>query len=477
MHTFHQTGAILFAIAAVASAQSSGSSGATASASSTSSGILPQQSPTWLPKFSAPTGVSQGYPTGPIDTNSTLDKASLNTKDYPEPWEPATTKHPEIQAVMKALDWSKVPKAPVAKANKDGNVVFGNYDEDKDPYCWWSDTNCVEPKVDYLPKDVVYCPNAGDWGLNYDDGPYNPSEDDKELNAYAEPVLYNFLAQNNNQKATLFYIGSNVVSYPAAAKRALNDGHVLCVHTWSHPAMTSQSNIQVVAELYWTLRAIKEATGVTPKCWRPPFGDVDDRVRAIAWQMGMTTMIWDEDSNDWNMPGDGGGDLPWDTVNGYFEDWVNARKNGTDNQHGHIVLEHELNNATVKMTQKWLPTLQQTFNVKSIHDCMGITQPYWEQNWVYPANASGNSTTNNNTTTSASSSIAAPSSSSSVSAAASSGASSSSDSSSGVEAAGASSGSASSASESSSSTSAATTFSVSSAALGLVMVVATAFMS
>lgn len=61
--------------------------------------------------------------------------------------------------------------------------------------------------------------------------------------------------------------------------------------------MTTKSNVDVVAEFYWTLRAIKEATGVTPKCWRPPYGDVDDRVRAIAWQMGMRTIIWDEDTN------------------------------------------------------------------------------------------------------------------------------------------------------------------------------------
>lgn len=67
--------------------------------------------------------------------------------------------------------------------------------------------------------------------------------------------------------------------------------------------MTTQSNEQVVAELYWTLRAIKEVTGVTTRCWRPPYGDVDDRVRAIASQMGMTTVLWDEDTDDWNMPG------------------------------------------------------------------------------------------------------------------------------------------------------------------------------
>jgi peptidoglycan/xylan/chitin deacetylase (PgdA/CDA1 family) len=92
-----------------------------------------------------------------------------------------------------------------------------------------------------------------------------------------------------------------VVNFPEAAQRALNDGHTICSHTWSHPQMTSLTSEEVVAQLYWTQKAIKEAMGITPKCWRPPYGDVDDRVRAIAWQMGMRTILWDQDSNDWNM--------------------------------------------------------------------------------------------------------------------------------------------------------------------------------
>lgn len=173
------------------------------------------------------------------------------------------------------------------------------------------------------------------------------------------------------------------MTFPAAAQRALADGLTLCVHTWSHPPMTTQTNDQAVAQFYWTLKAIKEATGVTPKCWRPPYGDTDDRIRAIAWQMGMRTIIWDEDTNDWNMPGSGGGNLPPATVDGYFQGWIDARKNGTDTVSGHVVLEHELNNATVSMAEKWLPTLQTTFNVVPVHECMNISQPYWESAFVY----------------------------------------------------------------------------------------------
>jgi hypothetical protein len=195
-------------------------------------------------------------------------------------------------------------------------------------------------------------------------------------------------------------IGSNVVGFPAAAKRAIEDGLTICVHTWSHPSMTSKTNDEVVAELYWTLRSIKESTGVTPRCWRPPFGDVDDRVRAIAWQMGMRTIVWDEDTNDWDMPGDGGGKLSPDTVNGYFQGWIDAYKNGTDNKTGHIVLEHELNNATVSMAEKWLPDLKEVFNVVPVHECMDISNPYWEDDFSYA--------TDNGTTSSSSAAASSP---------------------------------------------------------------------
>ncbi|KAG2225810.1 hypothetical protein INT45_007054 [Circinella minor] len=371
------------------------------SASSTDSGILAVSSPTWLPPFSVPSGVASSYQTS-RNTDPTLSTQTLNLTAYPEPWGTPTTNTPEIQNVINSIDWDHVPNATVRKALSNGDLDMNGYDYTTDPYCWWSDSNCVKPKVSYLPEDIYYCPRVGDWGLTYDDGPFNIP--DTGNSSWAEPNLYNFLAEHN-QTATLFYIGSNVVTFPAAAQRAINNGHVICIHTWSHPQMTAQSNELVVAELYWSLRAVKEATGVTPKCWRPPYGDVDDRVRAIAWQMGLRTVLWDEDSNDWNMPGDGGGNLAPSTVDGYFEGWIENRKNGSDNAQGHIVLEHELNNSTVSMAEKWLPQLQQTFNVVTIQECMNISQPYWETSWVYPTESNPSVTNGSTSSSTASASV------------------------------------------------------------------------
>ncbi|GAA5806433.1 hypothetical protein HPULCUR_011967 [Helicostylum pulchrum] len=314
-----------------------------------------------------------------------LSRKSLDLKKYPEPWTLPDIYSPQVQAVINVIDWNLVPDAQVRTFNSEGSIDFDSYDSSKDKDCWWSASNCVSPKVNYLPDDIYTCPRKGEWGLTFDDGPFNVRESEElyaaEENPFAEPELYNFL-EKHNIKSNLFYIGSNVAYYPAAAKRAFDDGHYICSHTWSHPPMTTLTNAEVVAELYWTLRAIKEATGITPRCWRPPQGDVDDRVRAIAWQMGMRTILWDKDTEDWALQAPGGGSLSASQVDKKFSKWLREGKSQT---HGTIVLQHELNSATIRMAEKWLPKIKNNFNVVPASACNDVTRPYWEEDVVYPA--------------------------------------------------------------------------------------------
>ncbi|KAI8885652.1 carbohydrate esterase family 4 protein [Backusella circina FSU 941] len=346
-----------------------------------SNGYAPQISPIF-PGVRPPSGAATSYNYGPYSTETTLPRYTLS--GYPPTWAIPDANHPEVIAVIQSINWQIVPNAPIRLKDGDGRFVF-NTDGPEDPFCWWSDTNCVTPKVSYLPPDYYKCPKKRDWGLSFDDGPFNPSSGSSSSseNKYAEPALFNYLLKQNNQKASFFFIGSNVVSYPAAAKRALNDGHNICIHTYSHPVMTTLTNNQVVAEFYWSLKAVKEATGVTPKCWRPPQGDVDDRIRAIAWQMGMHTILWNEDTDDWALPAPGGGTLAPEKVDESIQTWISQAKTGS-REDGIVVLQHELNSATISLTMHWLPTLQTVFNVVPALACNGITQPYWESDFVYP---------------------------------------------------------------------------------------------
>lgn len=175
----------------------------TANATTSTTNYIAQFSPVF-PSMPVATGVVTAYNAGPYDVDVALSTETLT--GYPTPWESPDTESAEVKAAYNKIDWSLVPKAPVRKQTSKGFVP--DTDGSKDPYCWWSDTNCVTPKIN-IPQDIYECPTKGDWGLSYDDGPFNryTGKDAATENPFAEPALYNFLAAHNNQKANLFVSG------------------------------------------------------------------------------------------------------------------------------------------------------------------------------------------------------------------------------------------------------------------------------
>lgn len=76
-------------------------------------------------------------------------------------------------------------------------------------------------------------------GYSFDDGP-NCSHN----------AFYDFL-QSQNQTATMFYIGSNVMDWAYQAQRALADGHEICVREcWLVISVLSSSEL-IVARVWW----------------------------------------------------------------------------------------------------------------------------------------------------------------------------------------------------------------------------------
>lgn len=169
--------------------------------------ILPQTSPAWLADVAGPTGnvVIQSYPkdedikAGPLPA----EPYQLDLSTYPKPLQKPATDHPEVQNVIRQLDWSKVPQIPV-RTIKVWAVDTSGYDSRQDPDCWWSASTCKRPKLSYLPEDIYMCPTPGDWGLNYDDGPLRVWSFNETEKQWQEPRFYNFLVNYNKQKATLF---------------------------------------------------------------------------------------------------------------------------------------------------------------------------------------------------------------------------------------------------------------------------------
>ena len=114
------------------------------------------------------------------------------------------------------------------------------------------------------------------------------------------------------------------------------------------------------------MKAIKLATGVTPTCWRPPYGDVDDRIRYIANALGLITIIWQHDSFDWELGepvGPGGSIITPQDVDNTYQTFINNATEGLYNATGTIILTHELNNFTMSEAVKFYPQLKAAFDV------------------------------------------------------------------------------------------------------------------
>lgn len=262
------------------------------------------------------------------------------------------------------------PKPGVQQNMGISQKASDSYNTQEDPDCWWTATGCTKPKSKKLTEDLASCPEPHTWGLTFDDGP-NCSHN----------AFYDFL-QQKKLKATMFFIGTNVIDWPYQAQRGLSDGHDICVHTWSHHYMTTLNNAQVFAELYYTMRIIKDVVGVTTRCWRPPFGDVDDRVRAIAQALGLRTIIWDNDTDDWNIQPDG--DAPSQKIESNYDDIIKQGTNGTTDSHGVVVLTHELTNNTMGEFLKEFPKIKKAYkNIVPLSACYNATSPYVEDKPTY----------------------------------------------------------------------------------------------
>ncbi|KAJ7717050.1 carbohydrate esterase family 4 protein [Mycena metata] len=240
-----------------------------------------------------------------------------------------------------------------------------------DPDCWWTVTQCVTPKVSGVKGDIAAAPEPRTLGYGFDDGP-NCSHN----------AFYDYLTEKN-QKATMFYIGSNVLDWPLQAQRAVADGHEICVHTWSHRSMTAFTNEQAFGELWYAMQAIKLVTGVTPTCWRPPLGDVDDRIRYIAQQLGLQNILWKYNSNDWAVNTTG---ITEATVQGNYDALIAAVGAGTFDTTGAIMLTHELNNYTMQTALDNYPKLAAAFDhIVPVGVSLNKTQPYVETNYTLPS--------------------------------------------------------------------------------------------
>jgi len=125
--------------------------------------------------------------------------------------------------------------------------------------------------------------------ITFDDGP-NPAITPKLLDLF----------DKHSGRATFFLIGDFVRQCPELARETVARGHSLGNHTKSHPNLFKCGPAEIRMQLQSCSEAIGEATGATPKWFRPPFGLRNPWVIPAANQMGMQAVMWSLISFDWS---------------------------------------------------------------------------------------------------------------------------------------------------------------------------------
>ncbi|MEU9450356.1 polysaccharide deacetylase family protein [Streptomyces sp. NPDC048277] len=141
--------------------------------------------------------------------------------------------------------------------------------------------------VGAAPAHSVTC--AGYVGLTFDDGPST---------AHTPGLLSALKA--NGLRATMFNEGQYAAAYPAQVRAEVGAGMWVGNHSYTHPHLTQETQAQIDSEISRTQSAIAGAGGGTPALFRPPYGETNATVRTVEAKYGLTEIIWDVDSQDWN---------------------------------------------------------------------------------------------------------------------------------------------------------------------------------
>ena len=124
--------------------------------------------------------------------------------------------------------------------------------------------------------------------LTFDDGPW-PGSTKRILGVLRRYHVH----------ATFFMVGAQAQRYPRLVREVGAAGHEIGNHSFDHPsAFADLSPEQVATELEQANEALT-FRGTTPTLFRPPEGSYDADVVMQAREVGMRTVTWSLDPEDW----------------------------------------------------------------------------------------------------------------------------------------------------------------------------------
>ena len=129
--------------------------------------------------------------------------------------------------------------------------------------------------------------------LSFDDGP----------DGRWTPKVLDILKEKD-VKAVFCLVGIQMQKFPELVQRIHDEGHTLCDHSMHHDMRASHKSVPYqLAEVDGAFNLIQSITGVAPRFYRGPGGDLSTTIIGEAHRLGLRVLLWDVDPGDYRKPG------------------------------------------------------------------------------------------------------------------------------------------------------------------------------
>lgn len=107
------------------------------------------------------------------------------------------------------------------------------------------------------------------------------------------------LLEKYDADGTFFLVGFWIDKYPEETKLIAEKGLEIGNHSNNHLHMSKLQNDEIKKEIESVNVRLQELTGKTPKYFRPPFGEYDNKLLENVASLDMVGVQWSVDSLDW----------------------------------------------------------------------------------------------------------------------------------------------------------------------------------
>lgn len=190
--------------------------------------------------------------------------------------------------------------------------------------------------------------------MTFDDGPFT-----KVTNRIVDVLL------EYDAGATFFVVGSRIDMYSDTLKRVFESGFEVASHTWSHKNLNKLSQEEILKEINDTQEKLNTYVPVGKVLLRPPYGNANEQVRAIA---GTSLINWTLDSEDWKSK----------DADKVIERVLSTVKDGD------IILMHDLYESTAEAVEYLVPELvERGYRIVSVSELFRLKGITLEEGILY----------------------------------------------------------------------------------------------